>query len=246
MTAKLLHSPWPIDAVAATSSAVGHPASHITVPGVGRAWRSTSTSTQNLDIDLGTARSAPVLCLQGVNAPTVTVSYGSASYTTTNAGTQTLARDRHGRRKHSLALAGSVRFIRIVFAASGPDDGAAFYSLGAAYVMAATLALPEDPLLGSDARIRWPQTLIELPNGVDVLLGRGVPRQALTLKFRPGRGGDIEELARRARARTCWLDFGDAAHRDLQWPVRSVAGEVTRTFARVSQDETTIALTEVA
>ena len=79
--------------------------------------------------------------------------------TTTSAGTQTLSRDRHGRRKHSLALTGSVRYIRLVFGGSSPDDAAAFFEVGAVYVFSTALTLPQNPLLGSDANPSLPQTL---------------------------------------------------------------------------------------
>lgn len=246
MTAKLHHTALPIDAVTATTAATGYPAIAITIPGVGRPWRSTSTASNNLDIDLGTTRTAPVICLQGPNAGTCTLSYGSAAYTTTSAGTQTLSRDRHGRRKHSLALAGSVRFIRLVFGATLPDDAADYFELGAVYVFSSTLALPEEALFGSEARARWPQTRIELPNGNELLFERGVPRQHLTMRFRSLRTTDAEELARRARRAPCWLDMDVSANRELQWPVRMIEPEIGRSFVRPLQDETTIPLAEIA
>ena len=243
---KLLHSPWAIDAVAATSAATGYPASNITQQSCGRPWRSTSAAAQNLDIDLGTTRTAPTLCVQGVNAATCTVSYGSASYTTTSAGTQGLSRDRHGRRKHSLALTGSVRYIRLVFGGSSPDDAAAFFEVGSVYVFSTALTLPQNPLLGSDANPSLPQTLIQLPNGNEFVVERGPARQRLGLRFRGARTDDLDELARRARAGTCWLDLDVAANRELQWPVRHTADSLQRSFSGASQDEASIPLIEVA
>ena len=246
MSAKLHHTVLPIDAVAATSAATGYPASNLLTPSVGKPWRSTSTSGQNIDIDLGTARTAPVIGIQGANAASCTLSYGSTGYTDTSAGTQTLSLDRHGRRKASLALAGSVRYIRLVFGAAAPDDGAAYFQLGALHIFGSTLTLAEAPLIGSDTAGNFPQTRIDLPNGNAFAIDRGSAWQRITLRFRPLRTVDMEEVQRKARAATCWLDLDDTASRELQWPVRSIEGEQGRSLARALQDELSIVLREVA
>lgn len=246
MVARLHHSPWPIDAVAATTAATGYPASNVLTSSVGKPWRSTSTATQNVDIDLGTARTAPVLTLQGPNTAGCSVSYGSGSYTATNAGAQVLALDRHGRRKHSLALAGSVRYIRIVFGGTAPDDGADHFELGAVAVFGSTLTLPENPLLGAEASARYPQTRIELPNGQTFGIDRGVARQRLSLRFRSARTEDIEQLVRIARRGLGWLDLDVASNRELQWPVRHVEDEQARQLSQALQDEAAVILREVA
>lgn len=247
MSAKLHHTLWQISAVAATTAAAGYPASNVSTPGVRKPWRSTAiTNPQDLDVDLGTIRANVVICIQHANAASCVISYGSVAYTTTNAGTQTLTMDRHGRRKHSLALVGSVRYIRFSFGAVAPDDSAAYFEVGAVYPFSTTLALPEDPLLGSEANPRLPQTLIELANGNTFAIDRGAARQRLTLRYRGLRTVDLDEAARRARAGACWLDLDVTANRELQWPVRHVDDQLQRTLARASQDEAAHALLEVA
>jgi len=246
MTALLHHTPWNPTAAAATTSAAGYPASNVLIPSVGRPWRSTATSTTNLDIDLGAARTAPMLCVQGPNAGTCIVTYGTVAYTSTSAGTQMLTLDRHGRRKHSLALAGSVRYIRLVFGATLPDAAAAYFEVGAVYVMSTTLVMPESPLIGSDAAAVYPQTRVDLPNGQRLRLDRGAARMRLPLRFRGARSTDLDQLTRMARLGVCWLDIGDASQRELQWPVRHDEDTAARLFARATQDESTITVQEVA
>lgn len=245
----LLHSiPWAIAAVTATSAAAGYPASNVTIPSCGRPWRSGAPSPTNLDIDLGAIRSPVVLCLQAPNTPTCTVSYGSASYTTTSAGTQALALDRHGRRKMSLQLLTSARYIRVVFSGVTPDDGASYFSVGAVYCFGASLALPEDPLIGSEATARYPQTDVRLPNGVEFAIDRGDAgaRQELALRFRGPRATDLAQIERAARRGVCWLDLGLAANRELQWPVRHAGDTLDRRFSSATQDEAAVRLREVA
>lgn len=246
MSAKLRHTAYPIAAVTATSAATGYPASNITVPSCGRPWRSTSTAAQNLDLDLGTSRSQVYLCVQGVNCASVTVQYGNASYTASTLGALTASKDRHGRRKFSVSIIGPLRYIRLAFSASAPDDSAAFYEAGAVFVFGESLTLPADPLLGSEASAALPQTLVQLPNGFECAIDRGPARQRLGLRFRGARTDDLDELARRARAGTCWLDLDVAANRELQWPVRHTADSLQRSFSGASQDEASIPLIEVA
>jgi hypothetical protein len=245
MTAKLHHTLVPIAAMAATTAAANYPASNVTNPSCGRPWRSTAITTQNLDIDLGTSKVAPVLCIQGPNAASCVVSYGTAAYTTTNLGTQNLALDRHGRRKHSIVL-GNARFIRLVFGAAAPDDDAQFFSVGAVFIFSATLTLPAEPLLGSEANPTIPQTLVQIPNGNEYAIERGQARQRIALRFRGLRTTDLDDLTRRARRAPCWLDLEVAGNRELQWPVRHQAAEMNRNFARAMQDDAQIPLVEIA
>lgn len=246
MSAKLHHTLIQASGVAASTSAAGFPVSNILLTPVRRPWRSTSTAANSVDIDLGAVYVAPTICLQAPNAPTVTMSYGQVAYTTTNAGTQTLALDRHGRRKHSLSLVGNVRYVRINFGASAPDDSAAYYELGAVFPFATTLALPEDPLLGSEAVVQFAQERVQLPNGTRFPVERGAPRQQLSLRMRGQRTADLDQLTRRARAAVCWLDLDVAANRELQWPVRHDGDRAARSLARANQDESTLELVEVA
>lgn len=244
MSAKLHHTSIPIAAITATSSAAGYAAANMRIPGVGHHWRSTSTGVQEIDIDLGAVYTAPVLCLQGVSEMgTIGVDWGEAGLTVSvELGA---SKDRHGRCKASQATSGNVRYLRITLATS-ILDGKAYYELGAVHVFDATLTLPQNPLLGSEANPILPQTLIQLPNGFEAVIERGPARQRLGLRFRGARTDDLDELARRARAGTCWLDLDVAANRELQWPVRHTADSLQRSFSGASQDEATIPLLEVA
>ncbi len=246
MTAKLHYTLLQPISATATTNAAGFSATNVLLFSVRRPWRSTSAAANNLDIDLGALYLAPIICIQGPNTSTCVLSYGSGGYTTINAGVQNLALDRHGRRKHSLALAGNVRFIRFAFGGAVPDDGAGYYEVGAVYPFASTLNLPENALLGSDATAQYPLQRTELPNGNRIVVERGPPRQQLSLRFRGSRTADMDQLSRRAKAAPCWLDLGVTANRELQWPVRHDEDTTQRNFAQALQDESTIVLGEVA
>lgn len=245
MTAILHTGTRTLSALAATSAESAYPVSNLQTPAIRKPWRSTSTASQNVDIDLGSAVANPIICLQGCNASSITVSYGTASYTTVSLGALATAQDRHGTRRLSVSIPASARYVRLVFIGT-PADAAAYWWGGALYVFGSTLALPDDPLLGSEVNARYPQSRVELPNGNRITIDRGAPRQQINLRFRTSRVTDIDALTRAVRSGLCWLDLGIDSNRELQWPVMMDSDTAPRTLSRADQDDTSIALLEVA
>lgn len=245
MSAILRTGTQTVSALATTSAEAAYPASNLLLPAIRRPWRSTSTASQNVDIDLGSAIANPILCLQGGNASSITVSYGTASYTTVSLGALATAQDRHGTRRLSVSIPASARYVRLAFSGT-PADAAAYWWGGALYVFGSTLTLPDDPLLGSEVNARYPQSRVELPNGNRITIDRGAPRQQINLRFRTARSADIDALTRAVRAGVCWLDLGIDTNRELQWPVQIDSDTAPRTLSRADQDDTSIALLEVA
>lgn len=245
MSAKLYSRTLAVSGLTATSSELGYPVANLLTPQIRRPWRSVGTGAQTIDIDLGAVVASPVIALQGCNAAAFTVSHGSAAYTTVALGSLATAEDRHGTRRLSIATSGSVRYVRLV-TSGAPTDGAAYWWGGALYAFGDTTALPDNPLLGSEANPLYPQTRVDLPNGQRLVFDRGAPRQQLNLRFRTPRTSDIDALVRLARRGPCWLDMGIAANRELQWPVQFDSDTATRTFAQAAQDEAAIPLYELA
>lgn len=245
MSARVHHRPVSIKVFAATSAEPGYEASNLGLPQIRRPWRSVGTGVQTIDLDLGQIEASPVLALQGTNVGAFTVTYGSASYISVSLGSLATAEDRHGTRRLSAALPGSVRYVRLV-TVGAPVDAAPWFWAGAAYAFRSTTLLPDDPLLGSEANPLYPQTRIDLPNGARVVVDRGAPRQQLSLRFRTERSTDIDTLVRIARSGPCWLDMDMPGSRELQWPVQFDSDTATRTLSRASQDESVIPLYELA
>lgn len=245
MSATLYSRTLNIATLTATTSELGYPVGNLLTPQIRRPWRSVGTGTQTLDIDLGAVVVNPVIAVQGCNVAAFTVSHGSAAYTTVALGARSTAEDRHGTRRLSVPLSGSVRYIRLVTTGL-PSDAAPYWWAGALYVFGDTTLLPDNPLLGSEANPLYPQTRVDLPNGQRIVFDRGAPRQQLNLRFRTPRTSDIDTLVRLARRGPCWLDMGVAANRELQWPVQYDSDTATRTFAQAAQDEAVIPLYEIA
>lgn len=130
MTAILHTGTRTLAALTATSAESAYPVSNLQSPAIRKPWRSTSTATQNIDIDLGSAVANPIICLQGCNASSITVSYGTASYTTVSLGALATAQDRHGTRRLSVSIPASARYVRLVFGGT-PADAAAYWWGGA-------------------------------------------------------------------------------------------------------------------
>lgn len=246
MTAILHHAAIPIASVTSSSAAPGYPAANVLLPAVALAWRSTSAVAQTLDIDLGASYNAPTLCLAGLTAARVRIEWGAASVAENSSGYIDVPRDASGVRRVSRPLAKPTRYVRVSLSPieAAPDDGADYYAIGALYVFAQTLTLPDDPLLGSEAGVAWPQTRIDLPNGTAIAVDRGTPRQVLSLRFRSPRSADVAQLVRLCRRSICWLDLQHPTARALQWPVRHVADTMPRTLARPEQDDITVELRE--
>lgn len=151
------------------------------------------------------------------------------------------------RRKGSLAFSATVRYIRFSIAAGSPADGAAYWSIGSAWPFASLLSLPRDPLYGSTA-IDWknPQQRTDLPNGSSETFATGAPHAEVLLQFAGRETDDIEEIVRRARAGTCWFDFGLLNERGMQWPVTHNEDVVTTRLEGFNRRRMDVRLREIA
>lgn len=253
MPVKLHYRPLNLGSVTATSAASGYAAANVRESMVDKPWRSTSNALQNLDIDLGSSRSVVAVCVQGTNAPSLTVfADPTPNPPTTNRGTLTLSQDNNARRKGILEFAASVRYIRLQMPATSvvaDDDGTVqnYYWIGAVYVFEATLTLPRDPLYGqSTIQHLRPQTSIDLDNGQNVTSNDGAPISLIQLGFSGRSDQDIERAARLARLGICWLDLGIASERWRQWPVRETSETADRRITRINGEQVELRFREIA
>lgn len=221
MTAQLLHTARTPTAATASTAAANYPASNALLPPVLREWRSTTTGASWLQLDLGASLAVTGVAVSAANFASCTVLADNAATPTTNRGTLTTGLDKNDRRKGSLAFSATVRYIRFNISGGSPTDSAAFWRVGAAYGFAGLLALPVDPLYGgSSVDAVLPQHRNDLPNGAVETWSLGAARAELSLQFSARETDDIEALVRYARAGVCWFDFGIAADRGMQYPVR--------------------------
>ena len=185
--------------------------------------------------------------ISGVNLASCTVLADNSATPTTNRGTLTTGTDRQGRVKGSLAFAATVRYIRFSIASGTPIGGAAYWEIGSAQAYAASLTLPADPLYGG-SRIEWltPQQRADLPNGTVETWDTGPSVAELTLGFRGSETDDIEAAKRLARLGLVWFDFGVAADRGLQFPVRHREASLAARFEGFNRRAIDLVLREEA
>lgn len=248
MTATLYYAAFSPSTVSASTAASGYAGTNVLTPQVAKAWRSTTTGSSSITIDLGAEEYVSAVAVNHVNASSIAVYYGDAADpgASSGAGTMNTYTDGQGRRKGSLLLEQeSVRYIRLVFSGT-PTDGAAYWTVGAAHVFESRLPLPRDPLMGSDQRIDYPQLVQQLPNGQILRVDRGVSRMAVRLRFSGRITDDIEALMRYARATTVWLDMGLPTAQWCQWPMTHVDDGTTRQWTGYNREPLQIGLLELA
>lgn len=183
MSATLYYTALVPSAVTPTTEAAGYDADNVLTTSVARPWRSTTTAgTTTLIIDLGSSKAVAAIALNHVNLASMVVKADNSATPSTVRGTLTTAEDGQGRRKGMLAFSATVRYIMLEFTGT-PADAAAFWTVGSAYVFAASAALPVDPLYGSDVQYEYPQSVQSLPNGRDIRIDRGVSRAVWRLRF---------------------------------------------------------------
>lgn len=229
----LLHTARGATAATASTSAASYPATNAPLIPILREWRSTTTGASWVQLDLGASIVVAAVAVNACNFASCTVQADNNVTPVTGRGTITTGVDRQDRRKGSLVFAApaAVRYIRFTIAAGAPSDGAAFWRVGAAFPFGAVLTLPRDPLYGSSG-VDWitPQQRAELGNGITEAWDTGVPRAEMALQFRGRETDDVEEVRRRARAGLCWFDFGLAADRGMQFPVRNIEDVTSSRF----------------
>ncbi len=245
MTAKLLHTARAFTATA-TSAAAGYPASNVANPRIARPWLATGAGVQSVELDLGASVPVAAIGLTASNAPSVDIYAGNAPAPAALIETLLMPLDEDARRRGSLIGGfGTVRYIRLEFAANIAGVGVA-PNLGAAYVFAASMDLPAQPLYGMRVSTEYPQTDVDLPNGAAFAVDRGPSRQVVAMSFGLLAGQFAKSLARHARAGACWLDLDVSNERWLQWPVRHLDPQVVRSYDRVSRQTVAVNLREIA
>ena len=245
MTAKLHHTLRIATSASATTANADYPAANVLTPRIRRPWRSTSiVAEQNLILDLGASVAITAVALQDVNFASCEVLADNSATPTTSRGTLTTYAGKNGRRRGSLAVAQTVRYVRFKIAAGTPTDSAAYFNVGYVPVFTATLTLPRDPSYGADVENVEPQTTFDLVNDQGQPLKRGPDHDEIRLPFVATPAQDVEEARRRARAALCWLDLGDATQAWLQWPVRAFAARQGRRLERFNRDTLSIAFSE--
>lgn len=227
---------------AASGADANYPHTNLLLPSVVRGWRATPPPTAWVQATAPTAAGyyLGIQALTGATGGSIMAgNFGPTSSYGTFAGHS----DGSGRTK---ALApvfglgfGTLTVFRLTFA------GATAKSLGALYLFSDVLTLP-DALLRSEVATVYPQNEVSLPNGVNFVVDRGVPRAHVSLRWRRSRADDVEQVARIARAGICWLDLEIPNAPWMQWPVRLTQSSLQRQFATATQDEIALEFTEVA
>lgn len=245
MTATLYRTPHSPSTVTASTAAAGYAATNVLTTSIGRPWRSTTTGSTTLIVDLGSSKAVVGIAVNHINASSVTVHADNSATPTTSRGTLTSYADEQGRRKGMLAFSATVRYLMLTFSGT-PTDAAAYWTAGSVYVFSASGALPRDPLMGSDQSVDYPQLTQRLPNGQTLRIDRGVSRMSVRLRFNGRITDDIAALARYARSGTVWLDMGLPTAQGCQWPLTHVDDGITRQWAGHNREPMTIPLLELA
>lgn len=243
MTMSLLSGAWIPTGATATTAAAGYPASALSVPGVLRGWRTTGIGAQSFTLDLGVSRWITGIGLQavaGALSGNPQVYADNAATPTTLRGNVTLASDGNGRRKGSLQFSATARYVRVVFTVSS-----GVLAVGYAPVFGTLTAPPRDPLFGQTRIICGsPQGKNELANGIVEVYDAGPATTDINLAFALAASQSVDFIRSAARAGPCWLDLG-LPQRGLQWPVRHVDAQVTRSLDRYNRETQQIALREI-
>lgn len=229
--------------LSASTAATGYEAVNANDYAVGRAWRSTTAGASWLQIDLGSSRSLDAICINETNAASVAVTYGASSPPGSTLGTLATHADGQGRRKGRIE--GDVaRYVRLSFSGT-PTDGAAYWTVGSLLLLTDQLAVP-DPLLPLQLDFERGQDNVQLPNGRELPIVRGVSRARLGLSWRVVADVDIEAAARTLRAQECWLDLAVADRPDLQWPVSFPGKQFSRRIEGFNRERFDLQLLERA
>lgn len=233
MTETLYHTPI-AGTASASSEAAGYLASNATDSAISKPWRSTSTASSWLQIDLGSAQTIAGVSISDTNDSSIAVTVGNSSPPGTSAGNLTPAAglaasvdSPEGRRRGVLAVAGSYRYIRLTFSGT-PTDALAYWRAGAVTIWGGAWALPVPPLYPLNIECQRGQDNVTLPNGREFAIARGIDRERMTISFKPNASQAIEQLVRYARAGAVWLDLGVASEPALSWPIHHPAASHTR------------------
>lgn len=242
----ILHSsPLTPTTASATSAATGYPAINVLNPRIGKPWRSTATTQQQVEIDLGADRVVAALWIQSCNAATATIEKKPAGGSYSSVGTLTIQSEPTGRRKGWIAAAGTYRYLRITIANGAPVDGAAYWEIGAVHVFAASATLARAPEWGVQVATAFPQISAEIVNGRTITATAGSSYVIVSLDFQPEPGQDIAALLRAARDGIAGFSLDLSTRPWDAWPVTYTQAQYARKLANSRIDAASMELREV-
>lgn len=246
--ATLASTPYVPFNVTSSSSASGYPATNVTTGKVLKPWRSTTAAlSEYIIFDLGSniPLTNAMLTISAANLVDAQIFADTWVNPTTSKGVITFAADGSGRYKASIALSGTIHFIKIKPNSGAPTDGAGFWQIGPVDLFLNSRPLPRDPIFGETSIDSCtPQTRTDLENGIVVKDDTGPPYSTITLNFTGGTADDHEAVMRTARAGLCWLDLGIASNRGLQWRVKHYEAKTTRKLTAFNRESVQITLKE--
>ena len=228
--------------ITASEQAAGYEAANLGNERVARQWRSTTTGTVTVDIDLGVAVLVETLHVHGTNCASIAVAQDTVTPPAQAAGTiVTAVHEPTGRRAGRIYLGVTARYIRLTFAGT-PTDGAAYWWAGAIHLFSRVLTLPRGPALGATLTATHPRASKRLPNGRTVTWTTGEPYVQLR-----GRIIGIEDLAAQQairEAKTGLVLIDTESRQDMVWPMRQYQADATLTIGEA--DELSLNLFEAA
>jgi len=230
----------------ATSQQTGYEASNLVLPQVRRAWRSSATTEQVVTLDMGSSKTPASLWVQEVNWATATIERSADGAAWSSVGTLTSYQDIHGRRKGLIAIGIACRFVRATIPNGTPTDGAAYFSIGAAYLFLNSESAAIPPEWGHELAVAYPQSRRDLPNGRSVTVELGAPQMTLRGQFPPKPAEDAAKVIRLARAGTVGIDMELTASRERAWPMRDYESGFTQRPQNVAVWPVQFTLKEVA
>lgn len=246
--ARYLHTLLP-GTWSASSSAPDHPAANLSLPRIGRPWRSASAASTTVTIDLGSAIAPAGIYIADWNSLASATLHSSPNNSTWTARGTITPQDGPAGRRNGLAMAGVVpwaaaRYWRITLSGSR-SDGLGYWRIGYVMVFGQALLVPT-PRYAADLRIvtpAWP--VQQLPNGQTVQARAGADYCELRLTWRQGAGRDIEALAQRAAGGPVLLDLDLADRTGWYWAVRHWEPQIERQLQGHQREMTTLTLREI-
>jgi len=235
----------------AGSAAAGYPATNALTTQTKKSWRSTGTANDYIELDFGSNIQAAgyMCCLNAHNIPLANISVlaGPSTPPTFSIPAPTGGGDNVGRFKASLIFpAGTAfRYLRIAIAAGSTLNGLPYWEIGSVLLFATVWNLAKDPLYGnSGIDSVFPQSRIDLDNGVVVRDDTGPPFSLISLDFSAGSDIPIEVYPSIARSGLSWLDLNDAKNPGRQWPVRYHEPKLTRKLQAYNRETETMVFKE--
>jgi hypothetical protein len=174
-----------ISSITASSEAANYPASNAETLRIQQSWRSTSTSSEDIEIDLGATNSVASVWVQGVNFDSATVegttddpSISSPNWV--SLGPLTVLKEDYGRWKGHLDGSWSYRAFRITPATTTDS----YFEIGTVYLFQSSQSLfVGGPQVGDTITRRFPRVQNQLRNGRTLVTDVGPKYSELNLSW---------------------------------------------------------------